>query len=91
MFTENELYIYKKILENYNNDSQVIVLISELSEFGSEITKYIHEYSFNKDNIIDEIADVLVMLDQIYIMFQFTYKISEYNINNNEKLYSYKK
>lgn len=59
--------IYKKLLDKYY-DKQVIVAIEELSELAKELCKALRGND-NKENIIEEMADVYIMLDQMQLFF----------------------
>lgn len=66
--------IYEKLLDKYG-DKQLIVAIEELSELQKEICKYLRNRQIEKKNIIEEIADVEIMLEQIKLYFNFDQKI----------------
>ena len=66
--------IYEKLLEKYG-DKQLIVAIEELSELQKEICKYLRNRQIMKKNIIEEIAVVEIMLEQIKLYFNFDQKI----------------
>lgn len=59
--------VYVKLIEKYK-DKQLIVAIEELSELQKELCKALRG-NINKENIIEELADVYIMLDQIKIYF----------------------
>lgn len=60
--------LYKKILNNYG-DAQIIVAIEELSELQKELCKSLRS-NYNYGNIVEEIADVEIMLEQMKIYFE---------------------
>lgn len=60
--------VYKKLIKKYG-DKQLIVAIEELSELQKELCKALRGKP-NKENIIEEFADVLIMLDQVKIYFK---------------------
>lgn len=66
----------EKILDYYRTPAQLIKLIEELSELTKEVCKALN-YNGNRKNIIEEIADVQVMLEQLKIIYQ----ISEDELN----------
>lgn len=66
--------IYTKLLDKYG-DKQLIVAIEEFSELQKEICKYLRNHQIEKKNIIEEIADVEIMLEQIKLYFNFDQKI----------------
>ena len=61
----NELY--NELIEKYG-DLQVIVAIEELGELQKELCKSLRDKG-NRDKIIEEIADVCIMVDQLKIMY----------------------
>lgn len=61
---------YKKILNNYG-DAQIIVAIEELSELQKELCKSLRK-NYNYGNIVEEIADVEIMLEQMKIYFEIS-------------------
>ena len=58
---------YKKVVDTYGNQ-QVIVAIEELSELQKELCKALRNNA-NYDNIVEEIADVEIMIEQMKIYF----------------------
>lgn len=62
--------IYTKLLNLYG-DKQIIIAIEELSELQKELCKELRRNS-NYDNIVEEIADVEIMLEQMKIYFEIS-------------------
>lgn len=73
-----ELYTQLKTLYG---DKQIIIAIEELSELQKELCKALRNNA-NYDNIVEEIADVEIMLEQMKIYFE----IKEYEIEEMKKL-----
>ena len=65
---DNQESVYVKLIEKYK-DKQLIVAIEELSELQKELCKALRGKP-NKENIIEELADVLIVLDQLKIYFK---------------------
>lgn len=65
---DNQKSVYVKLIEKYK-DKQLIVAIEELSELQKELCKALRGKP-NKEDIIEELADVLIMLDQLKIYFK---------------------
>lgn len=65
-------FIYQKLLDKFG-DKQIIVAIEELSELQKELCKYLRD-KYNEENLIEEIADVEIMLEQIRIYFDLDEK-----------------
>ena len=60
--------LYKKAIETWGRDLQVVVAIEELSELQKELTKALRS-GYSADGIAEEIADVKIMLEQLEIIF----------------------
>lgn len=60
--------LYTQLITLYGVQ-QVIVAIEELSELQKELCKALRNNS-NYDNIVEEIADVEIMLEQMKIYFE---------------------
>ena len=67
---QNPIKVYAKLLKKYG-DAQIIVAIEELSELQKELCKALRNKS-NYDNIVEEIADVEIMLEQMKIYFEIS-------------------
>ena len=65
---DNQESVYVKLIEKYK-DKQLIVAIEELSELQKELCKTLRG-NINKENIVEELANVLIMLDQLKIYFK---------------------
>jgi Leu/Phe-tRNA-protein transferase len=67
----NKELIYQRAIERWGISLQSVVVIEEMSELTKEITKTLrgnkfeHRNESDFDNIIDEIADVEIMLEQL--------------------------
>ena len=59
---------YKKIVDTYGKQ-QVVIAIEELSELQKELCKALR-FKVNLQNIVEEIADVEIMLEQMKIYFE---------------------
>ena len=65
---ENEFEIMKTAIRKNGKPMQTVVAIEELSELQKELTKYIRGMG-NRENLKEEVADVLIMITQIQIMY----------------------
>ena len=63
----SEKELYKNLIDEYGS-LQVIVAIEELGELQKELCKSLRGKE-NKEHIIEEMADVYIMLEQIKIMY----------------------
>lgn len=64
--TDNKT-IEQAAIDKYGKTLQMVVAIEELSELIKELTKNIRGKN-NHDAIVEEIADVYIMLDQVMMM-----------------------
>lgn len=85
---------YTNAYIHYGESAQILVAIEELSELQKELCKFFRHRNdntdINIDGIIDETADVQIMLEQIQMIFGIedcVQKRMEYKINRlNERL-----
>lgn len=63
--------IFEKAIETYGADLQKQVAIEEMAELTKEICKDFRGKG-NREHIIEEIADVDIMLQQLMIMYDIT-------------------
>lgn len=77
-----KLELYEQLIKKYDKN-QIIVAIEELSELQKELCKHLRNKT-NINNLIEEIADVKIMIEQICLYFE----INDCDINKkiNEKL-----
>nr|WP_199398950.1 hypothetical protein [Ruminiclostridium papyrosolvens] len=61
--------ILKKAIETWGKDAQLDMVIEEMSELTKEICKHKRGKS-NRAEIIEEIADVEIMIEQLIIMLE---------------------
>ena len=71
--------IFKKAIEHYGPQNQMMQTMEELSELSVAIIKCIRypDKIETKQHITEEIADVLIMIDQLKIILD----IKDYEIN----------
>lgn len=60
---------YQQILEHYGYEHQLLKLIEESNELGASIARFLGEDSGERDNFVSEMADVLVLIRQLTIIF----------------------
>ena len=63
-----EIEIMRSAIRKNGKVMQTVVAIEEMSELQKELTKHIRGKG-NRDNLIEEVADVLIMITQIQIMY----------------------
>lgn len=74
MNEEQKKGVLKRAIETYGKPSQVRMAIEEMSELTKALCKFeradsIDEWNKAFGNVIEEIADVQIMLDQLRIIF----------------------
>ena len=87
MTSERRKEIECRAINTYGEQPQVDMCIEEMSELTKAILKYRRAENKNKneaeyleDDIIEEIADVQIMLDQMRIIFGDTQSQEEYKL-----------
>ena len=65
---DDEIEIMRSAIRKNGKAMQTVVAIEEMSELQKELTKFIRGKG-NRENLIEEVADVLVMITQIKIMY----------------------
>lgn len=89
----NKESIYKKAIALHGKQFQTVVAMEELSELIKELSKDIRGQS-KRNAIIEEIADVLIMIDQIKLIKDITdddieneilFKVTRLNYRLNEE------
>ena len=81
--------IYEEAINRYGIQHQSIVAIEELSELIKEITKACRNLA-NQDHMAEEIADVIIMINQLIIMYGINREdidlFIQYKIHRLEKM-----
>lgn len=87
MFNEQEKSILQKAVETYGVNAQIDVAVEEMAELTKALMKDRRNRTFNKYNfgifvkdmmpVYDEIADVLIMLEQIQMIFDCEKDVEE--------------
>lgn len=63
--------IFNKAMSTYGEKAQKLMAIEEMSELTKEICKDFRG-ELNRENLIEEMADVLIMLDQMLILYKIS-------------------
>jgi NTP pyrophosphatase (non-canonical NTP hydrolase) len=63
-----EIEIMRSAIRKNGKAMQTVVAIEEMSELQKGLTKFIRGKG-NRENLIEEVADVLVMITQIQLMY----------------------
>lgn len=65
---DEEIEIMRSAIRKNGKAMQTVVAIEEMSELQKELTKYIRGQG-SREHLIEEVADVLIMITQIQIMY----------------------
>lgn len=65
--------LMQRAIDRWGKEAQLLMVLEEMSELQKEILKNINRGKDNVDSIIDETADVEIMLHQL----KYIYNISE--------------
>ena len=79
---EEDRNLYQKALSKWGVSSQLLMLFEEMGELMQAISKFDRFFDtqwrdVHRENLIDEIADVKIMLEQLQVMS----KISDQEVN----------
>ena len=74
-----------KACETFDNKQQIIKAIEEMAELSKELAKELNDNG-NKHNIRQEIADVLIMMEQMVFLFDAKNEIARWKENKLFKL-----
>lgn len=80
---EKEYGLFAKAIETYGDTLQKVVAIEELSELIKEICKDLRNNE-NKKAIIEEIVDVDIMVNQLFIIYGVS--LDEYKSEYHRKM-----
>ena len=61
--------ICKKTIDNWGRDSQLMLLLEEMSELQKEVLKNMNRNKDNIKEIAEETADVLIMLERLIYIY----------------------
>lgn len=61
----------KLLIDHYGHESQKMMLLEEMAELQKEICKEFRG-ELNKEAITEEVADVLIMLEQVQMMYDIS-------------------
>ncbi len=59
----------KSFLEAWGKEAQVMMALEEMSELSKELLKDINRKQCNRDNIVAEMADVLILMEQLKYIY----------------------
>lgn len=70
--------VLKRALETWGEQAQMLMVVEEMSELMKEILKNINRKKNNIAEIIEETADVEIMLEQLKENYQIVEKVEAY-------------
>ena len=70
--------IYKRALKTWGKEPQMLQVIEEMSELTKEILKNINRKKDNLNEIIEETADVEIMLEQLKCCYNIKQQVEDY-------------
>ncbi len=71
--TTNVMEVLKQAIETYGKENQSMMVLEEMAELQKEVCKSLRGNN-NHDEIFEEIADVLIMIEQLKIMHDVKYR-----------------
>lgn len=78
--------ICKRALETWGEHDQMLMVVEEMSELMKEILKNINRKKDNIAEIIEETADVEIMLEQLKANYNIEDKVSAYKADKLLKI-----
>lgn len=79
-----EIEIMRAAIRKNGRPMQTVVAIEEMSELQKELSKFIRGKG-NRDNLIEEVADALIMITQIQLMYHIcdedVRKVMDFKLN----------
>ena len=70
--------IYKRALKTWGKEPQMLQVIEEMSELTKEILKNINRKKDNINELIEETADVEIMLEQLKCCYNIKEQVETY-------------
>jgi len=61
--------VYKKLVEKFGAEHQLYVTVEEMAEAIARITQFLNRGRNVEDDMIDELADVVIMLEQCKVIY----------------------
>lgn len=77
--------IYQKAIKTFGTPIQIVVCMEEMAELIKELTKDIRNKG-NIEHIAEEIADVMIMLEQMILIFNCDVEVQNYRLQKLERL-----
>lgn len=65
-------YSFNKYVELWGKTPQVLTAVEEMSELTKELLKDVNRKKDNREDIVEEFADVTIMLEQLKVIYNIT-------------------
>lgn len=78
--------IYERALKSWGKEPQMLQVIEEMSELTKEILKNINRNKANVAEIIEETADVEIMLEQLKCCYNIYQQVEDYKVTKLLKI-----
>jgi len=78
--------LYQRALRVWGKEPQMLQVIEEMSELTKEILKNVNRHKDNRAEIIEETADVEIMLAQLKCCYQIADEVENYKIEKLKKI-----
>lgn len=78
--------IYERAVKVWGKEPQMLQVIEEMSELTKEILKNINRKKDNIDELIEETADVEIMLEQLKCCYGIKSQVEEYKADKLLKI-----
>ncbi|MBR4106250.1 MAG: hypothetical protein IKK52_02995 [Alphaproteobacteria bacterium] len=77
---------YERALKTWGKEPQMLQVIEEMSELIKEILKNINRHKDNVAEIIEETADVEIMLEQLKYCYNIHKQVADYKEQKLQKI-----
>lgn len=77
---------YERALKAWGKEPQMLQVIEEMSELTKEILKNINRKKDNINELIEETADVEIMLEQLKICYNIADAVTKYKTEKLKKI-----
>lgn len=67
--------VYQAAIATNGIERQIMVAVEEMAELTKELAKCFRPDGTSTERIVDEIADVLVMMEQMQLIFDVKYQV----------------
>lgn len=82
----DEKKLYERALKNWGKEPQMLQVIEEMSELIKEILKNVNRKQDNVAQIVEETADVEIMLGQLKFCYKIEQQVEDYKAQKLQKI-----